>query len=235
MREREVAHHAQLLERHVRKPALAVGRDRQAAGIRLRPAHQLVDGLERRLGVADDAEIVRGRERDRHEILRHVVGHVPARVRQHRHVAALPAAERVAVRRRLGDQIEPEHAARPRPVLDHHLLAEPLAHLRRDEAAHDVHRLPRREGNNESDGLVGIALRIRHRRQKNRYEENQNLHIQSSGIIGRSTYGFFSKCSVTLPPNTSSGRSVGSSCVNGPQPFIGFFMLESVAAAKSCS
>src|SRR6266700_3688617 len=43
------------------------------------------------------------------------------------------------------------------------------------------------------------------------------------------------KCSVTLPPKISGGRSVGSSCTKGPQPRMGFFMLESDAASPWCS
>ena len=54
-----------------------------------------------------------------------------------------------------------------------------------------------------------------------------------AGITGNSTadFRFGPKCSVTLPPKTAGGRSSGSSCSNGPQPRIGFFMFDSVAAS----
>jgi len=55
------------------------------------------------------------------------------------------------------------------------------------------------------------------------------------GITGSSTEALrcAPKCSVTLPPKIAGGRSVGSSCSNGPQPRIGFFMLESVVASPA--
>src|SRR5512146_2283950 len=57
------------------------------------------------------------------------------------------------------------------------------------------------------------------------------------GITGRSRWAGRDgpKCNVTLPPKISGGRSVGSSCTNGPQPRMGFFMFESVAASPSYS
>src|SRR5206468_12522407 len=51
------------------------------------------------------------------EVLQRVVRDVPAGVRQHDHVAALPGGERVAVGGGFRDQVEAEHPARPRPVL----------------------------------------------------------------------------------------------------------------------
>jgi len=61
--------------------------------------------------------------------------------------------------------------------------------------------------------------------------------FQAIGITGSNTCAARAapKWSVTLPPNTSGGRSAGSSCTNGPQPFIGCFMFESVAAGPSHS
>ena len=55
------------------------------------------------------------------------------------------------------------------------------------------------------------------------------------GTTGTSTYAGMpgAKCKVVVPPNTAAGRSSGSSCTNGPQPFIGFFMLDSVAGRAS--
>jgi len=47
-------------------------------------------------------------------------------------------ADRVAVGRGLGDRIGADIAARAGPVLDHDLLAEPVAQLLRQDARNDV-------------------------------------------------------------------------------------------------
>ena len=93
----EARHRAQMLEGEVREAALAIGRHRELAWIRLCVAHHLADGLERRIWVCHDREVVEGRHRDRREVLERVVGDVLAGVRQHHHVAALHAGDGVAV------------------------------------------------------------------------------------------------------------------------------------------
>src|SRR5205807_6762625 len=143
--------------------------------------------------------------------------------------------ERVAVGRGFRDQVEAEHAARPRPVLHYDLLAEPLGQLRTDQPRHDVGGVARRERNDDLDGLDGIGLPVSERSNPERERGEQPFHRWLTGMMGRRTKGFCSKCSVTRPPKICGGLSVGSSCTNGPQPFIGFFMLESVAASPSYS
>ena len=39
----------------------------------------------------------------------------------------------------------------------------------------------------------------------------------------------------TAPPKTAGGRSCGSSCMNGPQPVMGFFILERWVAGPGYS
>src|SRR5437016_1863113 len=163
VREGEAAERAQVLEREVRKPAFAVRRHGQPAWIRPGVGDHLADRLERRSRVGDDAQIVGRRHRDGDEVLQRVVRNVPAGVRQHDHVAALPGGERVAVGRGFRDQVEAEHAARPRPVLHHDLLAEPLAHLRTDQPRHDVGGVAGRERNDDFDGFGGIGLPVSER------------------------------------------------------------------------
>jgi len=95
-------------------------------------------------------------------------------VRQHHHVAALHAGDGVAVGGRSRDVVEAKHAARARPVLDDHLLPEALAHLRRDEARHDVGGIPWRKGNDDAHRLGRVALRVRKRREQQEGDDLQH-------------------------------------------------------------
>ncbi len=95
---------------------------------------------------------------DRREILLRVVGQLGIdrgcdAVRRDRH-----HQERVAIRRRLGDDVGADAAARAWPVLDHHLLAQRLGELVGHHARQDVGRLAGREGHDDLDRLGGPGL-----------------------------------------------------------------------------
>ena len=76
------------------------------------------------------------------------------------HIAALTAAQRVAVGRRLRDHLQTELPARARPVVDGELLAEffacPVAHQPRQH----ITRITGPRGNNHTNGFGRIRLRV---------------------------------------------------------------------------
>ena len=67
--------------------------------------------------------------------------------------------ERVAVGRRLRRELGADRAAGAAAVVDDDLLAEALAHLRRDAARDDVDRAAGRERHDETDGFAGVVGR----------------------------------------------------------------------------
>jgi hypothetical protein len=66
--------------------------------------------------------------------------------------------ERVAVGRRFGCDVRADAAARARPVLGDHLLAERLGELVGHDARQNVGRLAGREGHDDADRLGGPLL-----------------------------------------------------------------------------
>jgi hypothetical protein len=87
--------------------------------------------------------------------------------RQHgrRHMRAHRGGEqRVAVRRRGGDARRADRAARAADILDHHGLAEHLAHVLGDDARDDVARAAGREGGHHRDRARRIGPRLLERR-----------------------------------------------------------------------
>ena len=66
--------------------------------------------------------------------------------------------ERVAILRRLGDELGPDIAAGTGPIVHDDLLAEPLRKLLRDEARDDVRRAAGRLRHHQPDRLVRIVL-----------------------------------------------------------------------------
>jgi hypothetical protein len=69
--------------------------------------------------------------------------------------------QRVAVRRRVGDQFAGEVAVRAGAILHHYRLPEPRCQRLSDEAGDDVGRTARRERDEEPDRPCGIRLRQR--------------------------------------------------------------------------
>jgi len=106
---------------------------------------------------------VRGDEGDRREVAHRVEGHarVDARIDAVRGDAA--HAERVAVGRRLRDEVHADVPACAGAVLDHDRLSERLAERRRERAAKRVDDRARRERADEADRLRRPALRPRGR------------------------------------------------------------------------
>ena len=106
--------------------------------------------------------------------------HVQCTGRQH---------DRIAVRRRLGDLIRADHAARAGFVLDHERLAErglqPLA----DQAAGEIHQPAGRPWDDHADRLVRVLLRLRLRRgrggecKRGPCECGDSVHVCVSSVL----------------------------------------------------
>ena len=98
-----------------------------------------------------------GENRDRCERLDRVVGQ-----RAHPRIdrdGYRDDEQRVAVLRRTCRQLAGDRAARAALVLDHELLAQPLAQLRRQLTGHDIVETPGRERNEDPNRLGGVVLR----------------------------------------------------------------------------
>jgi hypothetical protein len=88
---------------------------------------------------------------DRREIAQRVERHAAVEMWIDRDLAVRKQPYRVAVGRRLGDQLGGDVAVRARPVLDDHRLAERLRQLLRQHARRDVGRAAGRDRNDEAD------------------------------------------------------------------------------------
>ena len=108
---------------------------------------------EARAGDEDEGD---AREKgDGREVARDVVGHGGIEAGVHRQRAGRADAERVPVRRRLGDGVHADVAAGAGAVVDDQRLAEPGLHAGREDAADDVAAAARREGDDEADRAAG--------------------------------------------------------------------------------
>jgi len=102
------------------------------------------------------------RQRDRHEILDRVIGHLV----QHGRISSVVAEskeKRVAVWRGPRHLPRAYHTAGTDDVLYIELLPEPLGELMQDRAGDNVGRATRSEWNDDAYGPRGIALRPDHR------------------------------------------------------------------------
>jgi hypothetical protein len=78
-------------------------------------------------------------ERHRQEVVQRIVRHLLlVDVRRDREAGRVAAPDGVAVRSRLGDQVDAEEPARARPAVDDHLLPEHVAERLGDDARQDV-------------------------------------------------------------------------------------------------
>ncbi len=127
--------------------------------MRSRERDQLLDGrcVKRRV---NDKHIGRGGgKRHGREIAHRIEGHAREKARVDRERSRGAHQHRVAVGRRLRDDIGADVAAGARPVVDHHLLREAVAQFLRDRAGDDVGAAARRKRDDEADGLRGIGVR----------------------------------------------------------------------------
>ena len=94
----------------------------------------------------------------------------------------------VAVGRRIGDALGAGHAAGAADVLDHHLLAEDLAHARADHAAEHVGRTAGGERDHHGDrpGRIVLGAGVAVSADEAGQYGGQDLeHVVSSIVVGR--------------------------------------------------
>ena len=144
--------------------------DRHALGLRLRQRHEFGDGLRRHRRVRRQHERDFRQHRDRREILDRVERHRLVEADIDRQRAGRAQSDRVAVGRRLGDEVEPDIAARTRPVVDDEGLAELVAQPHRHRAGHQVGAAAGRKADDEADllGRIGVLCRRRQRQSEAR-------------------------------------------------------------------
>ena len=93
--------------------------------------------------------------------------------------------QRVAVGKRVCRRFGADHAAGAAAVVDHHLLAEPIAQLLRDHAPDHVVAAAGRERNDEPHRLARIVLghhRRGERQRGERQQETRDLDQQRTGL-----------------------------------------------------
>ncbi len=134
-------------------------RHRQLAGLLLRRRQHLG---QRRVGqvLASDQHVGNAEhQRDRRELLHRVVAELRIERRVEHDVAQAADQKGVAVGGFAGDELGADHGAGAGLVLDHHALAEPLSERVRDGAPDDIVGTAGPDRHDDSDRLVGIALR----------------------------------------------------------------------------
>ena len=150
-------------EQHPRKMALrAHSRRGHIDGRAVRPgvADQLLHALHRKLGVDDEHVGRHGEATDVLEVLHSVVGDVFLQKRRDQHRAVRRADQGVPVGLRALSGFHADQAARAVAVLDEHRLAERVAQLRGDDAAHGVDRASRSVGHEHAHRAARVVLRL---------------------------------------------------------------------------
>ena len=146
--------------REVLRRAVAGGGEHDLARLLLGESDELLRRLGRHGRVYDEDQRHRADDRDRREVLLKVEVRCCLLQGGIDRVAGQSAHEqRIAIRLRPRRRSRPEIAAGPCPVVDHHLLAEPLRQLLRQHAADDVSGTTCRVGHDHHDGpgRVGIG------------------------------------------------------------------------------
>ena len=154
------------------------------AGIVLEPGDQIAHVARRKILPRDDQLGRVCKERNRLEIVHHVVGErVGHRIDHVR--APLPDDERVAVGRRAGHTANPDVAAGARDILDDHGLAERRPQRLGQNARKHVRGAARRERRDYGDGASGVDLCRRAadtaQARSERKRRKQRFHLNSAG------------------------------------------------------
>ncbi|XQU69884.1 hypothetical protein OJJOAM_002615 [Cupriavidus sp. H18C1] len=147
----------ELLAEHVAEAAGARRRVRILARVGLQRGQEFLVVLGREVRVDRDHVGDVGQVRDGLEVLDRVVRQLRIAGGVDRHRRHRRDADRVAVRRRLGDRVGADRAAATGAVLDHHRLAQDLAHLIGRAAADDVRGAARGKRNDQLDRLGRIV------------------------------------------------------------------------------
>ena len=152
----------------------------ELARLRLRQRHELGDGIRRDAGVGDqDARDFRD-QRDRDEILLRVDRQILKDRRIDRDRTDVAKVDRIAIGRCLCGCFHADVARCARPILDHDLLPERFAQLRRNDARHEVGRAARGERDDHLDGMVGVGRlcgRKRRKQHQRQHEQGPRRHL----------------------------------------------------------
>ncbi len=144
----------------VRNAALAGRGVAVLARVGLQQRDEFLEILGRHLGVHGQHVRHVHQVGDRREVLDRIVRILGVGGGVGRHRAHSGDAERVAVRRGLGQRVGADRAAATATVLHHHGLAQLAAQRVGHGAADDVGGAARRERYDQADRLVGIRLRV---------------------------------------------------------------------------
>ena len=171
----DIGHGAEQFARKMRGAAIAAGTEAEIAGARFGDHDQLLHRFHRQRGMHDQNVRRRRHQRHRREILLRVVGQLAIEARVHRMRTGIAHDQRVTVGRRLGDEFRTDDAARARPRLDHHPVAQRIGELLPDRARHQVRPAARRRGHDHADRFG----RIRLRRDRHRHHCAQQRHTRA--------------------------------------------------------
>jgi hypothetical protein len=117
--------------------------------------------LHRTVGTYDQVERHAGNRSHRHQVLRRVERHLRVQVRIDRHGATGRHQQRVAVSRRLGDEVRPKVACGAPLVFHDDRLPQRFVQRRSDEPGQLIGSAARRKVHHDLDGLRGPALGLR--------------------------------------------------------------------------
>ena len=99
------------------------------------------------------------RQRYRHQIHQRVIGHFLVDVRRDGEARQVAARDGVTIGHGLCGNVDAQHAARTGTAVNHHLLAEIITQLLRQQAAEDIGVRAGAVGEDVAYGAVGIIAR----------------------------------------------------------------------------
>ena len=202
----------------------------ELARLRLGQRDQFAQRLGADRRVADDHERNRREHGHRLEVLHRVERHLRVQAHVGRQRTGRAHAQRVAVGRRLRHHREPDVAARARPVVHHHLLAELVVQARHQRTHHRIGTAAGRERDDHADRLVRVVgLRQSRTRRAERQQATASARAPGQPVMrcmrslscrgadrfehapnaakGRAQRTPFSACLSARAPRTSCARA----------------------------
>ena len=176
------------LHAEMQRAADAAGAILDIAGLGLGKRDEFLDRLGRQIRIDRERVWARCEQRDRRKRLQRVVGQlVERRVDRMRDG---DDQQRVAVGRCFRHQLGADDAAGAGLVLDHELLAEPLAELRADDARQNVVEPARRERHDHPHRLVRIVALCGGRRNQHQARTDRHQQSRDCSCHAHSSYAF---------------------------------------------
>ena len=187
--ELHAGHRAKQRGEQVLAAAVAGRRIVDLAGPRLGVGDQLLQGLHRQRRIDDDDARFATDQRDRREVVDRIESQVRIQGRTDR-IGLRSQQQRVAVGRRLGDELAADRRSRAGLVLDEDRLPETLGQLLRDQAHRAVDRASRRKRHDDAHRPRRVVLRIdatrasdADRKHKRGHEPNVRVRLREHGIL----------------------------------------------------